>query len=76
MKVARIRPEEDKGHCHDCHSRAVFEVDFGELRPRLRLCLRDGKYLVEFMGRRIAEHEAGKPIPVPRQRDDQPRSER
>jgi len=51
----------------------VFEVDFGEKRPRLRLCLRDGKYLVEFMGRRIAEHEAGKPIPVPRQRDDQPR---
>ena len=69
MKVARIRPEDNKGFCHDCHSRAVFDVDFGELRPRLRLCLRDAKYLVEFMQRRVAEHEAGKPIPVPRHPD-------
>jgi hypothetical protein len=71
MRVSRIRPNEEKGPCTICHSRAVINVTFGPNRPALRLCFRDAKYLGDFLIRRCAEHERGDPIPEPQgARDD------
>jgi hypothetical protein len=64
MKIRRIPKEEDAGRCHDCHSRAELEVDFGGKRPILRLCMRDGRYLGQVILSRIGEHEQGVPIPA------------
>lgn len=74
MKIRRIPKEEDAGHCHDCHSKADLEYDFGALRPKLRLCYRDGRYLGQVTLSRIGEHEAGIPIPAKgtRVRQDDP----
>jgi hypothetical protein len=68
MKIRRIPKEEDAGFCHDCHSRAELEVNFGAKRPLLRLCMRDGRYLGQVIISRIGEHEAGIPIPRPGER--------
>jgi hypothetical protein len=80
MKIRRIPREENAGLCHDCHSRAELEVDFGVRRPRLRLCMRDGRYLGQVVLSRIGEHEAGVPIPAPgvrvSQQDDEARGNR
>jgi hypothetical protein len=64
MKIRRIPKEENAGFCHDCHSRAELEYDFGGKRPPLRLCLRDGRYLGQVTLSRIGEAEAGIPIPA------------
>jgi hypothetical protein len=76
MRVSRIRPEEPKGNCHNCHSRAVFDIDFGSRRPHLRLCVHDAKYMLDFLNRRVIEHEEGRPIPVPRTYDEDARGNR
>jgi hypothetical protein len=65
MRISRIKTGPDDP-CHICHNRAIIEVTFGEKRPALRLCARDTKYLADFLNRRLEEHLAGKPIPVPR----------
>lgn len=79
MKIRRIPREEQAGPCHDCHSRAELEVNFGGTRPLLRLCMRDGRYLGQVILSRIGEHEAGIPIPRPGERvrqDDDVRGNR
>lgn len=69
MKISRITS--NPGPCADCHNRAIIQVAITQDSPIIRLCLRCAKYLQEFVGRRVAEHEAGRPIPTPRgARDD------
>jgi hypothetical protein len=70
MRVGRIPPDETKGFCHGCHNRAVIEVVFGAPRPNLRLCGKCSKYLSDFLARRVAEHNAGTPIPTPKANSD------
>src|SRR5215472_116196 len=70
MRINRIRPGEPRGDCYNCHSPADIEVTWGEKNPTLKLCFRDAKYLGDFLVRRVAEHDRGEPIPVPRARDD------
>lgn len=65
-RVSRIPAAEGKYYCHACHSKAVIQVTFGALRPPLRLCARDSKYVADFLNRRLDEHIAGTPIPAPR----------
>jgi hypothetical protein len=47
MKIHRIPKTEPLGYCHGCHNRAAFELTFSSLRPPLRLCERDARYLVK-----------------------------
>ena len=68
MKIRRIPKEENRGYCHDCHSTAAIEITFGSKRPALRLCLHDARYLGGVVNSRIAEEEAGVPIPKPGER--------
>lgn len=66
MKIRRIPKDEPRGEeCHSCHSRPTIEVDFGSKRPVLRVCSRCGRYLSGVIVNRIAEAEAGVPIPEP-----------
>jgi len=46
-------------HCHGCHRQAQWRVDFGSLRPELKLCDRCGGYLSRVLADRIAEVKAG-----------------
>ena len=64
MKIRRIpKDEENRGYCHDCHSRAEIEATFGGKRPALRLCLHDARYMGGVLTSRVAEADAGVPIP-------------
>jgi hypothetical protein len=71
MKVSRIRPDTPAGRCGCCHNQAIIDVLITPDRPNLRLCHRCAKYLAVFLGNRLEEYDAGKPIPAPRA----PRSE-
>jgi hypothetical protein len=69
MKIRRIPKDElDRGFCHDCHSPAELEVNFGSKRPVLRLCMRDARYMGGVVLSRVGEHEQGLPIPKPGER--------
>ena len=70
MRVGRIPPDQAKGFCHACHNRAIIDVALGTARPNLRLCGKCSKYLSDFLARRLAEHEAGSPIPTAKERAD------
>lgn len=62
MRVSRITGV--PAPCSSCHNRAIIEVTTDH--PNIRLCARCAKYLQDFIGRRLAEHLAGTPIPTPR----------
>lgn len=66
MRVGRIPPGEEKGFCHGCHNRAIIQASFGDKRSDLKLCGKCSKYLSDFLARRLAEHDAGTPIPTPK----------
>jgi len=70
MRIKRIAQSGMHAVCYDCHNRAEFEISFGEHKPAWHLCLRDAKYLSGFLGRRVAEHEAGLPIPSQASKED------
>ena len=66
MKIRRIaKSDPNRGFCSDCHTKADLEIDFGRKHPSLRLCARCGRYLGGVVINRIAEAEAGVPIPEP-----------
>ena len=61
MKVRRLdKVTEPLGYCHDCHNRAVVEVTFGAGRPALRLCGRDGRYLIKHLTTALSNGNGGK----------------
>jgi len=71
MNVFRIDPQkEERGLCHNCHNKALIDVNFGSKHPRLRLCPRCSGFLGRTLLQRLEEDQKGMPIPKPAREED------